>query len=191
MSSRNGRLIIISAPSGCGKTTLCELLVKSVPNIARSVSLTTRKPRKTERRNSDYIFVSKKEFKKEIRNNNILEWALNFGYHYGTPKNKTLRLLRGGKDVILAIDVKGAMKVKRLYPDSVLIFIAPPSLKVLKTRLMNRNTDGMREVDNRIRVAKRELGFLTKYDYVVVNDKIDSAKKKLCTIVLAERYRVR
>ncbi|MBN1871307.1 MAG: guanylate kinase [Candidatus Omnitrophica bacterium] len=187
MATRKGRLFIISAPSGCGKTTLCELLVKGIPRIARSVSLTTRAPRRGEEHDRDYIFVSRARFRQEIRDNNILEWAINFGHYYGTPKRRVSKLLKQGMDVILAIDVKGAMKVRRHCPGSVLIFVAPPSIKELRKRLKKRRTDDKREISKRINTAQRELEYLPKYDYVVINDNIRRAAERLKSIILTER----
>ena len=167
---KKGRLFIISAPSGSGKTTLCELLKKRVPGLAKSVSLTTRPPRQGERNGKDYIFISAKEFEKLKRRGKFLEWAKNFGHSYATPKDKVLKLLSSGKDVILAIDVKGATKIKRLYPDGVFIFIVPPSLDELKKRLKHRGTDGAKEIKKRIEIAQKEMSYLPMYNYAVVNE---------------------
>jgi len=190
MAKRKGRLFIISAPSGSGKTTLCERLMKRVPHIARSTSLTTRPPRRGERDKRDYIFVTRKEFEDKVKKKNLLEWARNFGYYYGTPKDRVLRLLAGGTDVILAIDVKGAMKIKKLYPQGVFIFILPPSMAELKNRLSKRKTDEGIEISNRMMVARRELSYLPKYTYSVVNDNLKKALDKLEAIVIAERCKV-
>lgn len=191
MARRKGKLFIISAPSGSGKTTLCNRLVKSVPHIARSISLTTRPPRRGEEDGEDYIFVNKKEFKKRIRKKNLLEWAINYGHYYGTPRSTILKLLSRGTDVILAIDVKGAMKVKKLYPDGVFIFILPPSISELKNRLRKRKTDDHRGMSRRLTVAERELSFLPTYTYSVVNDNLKRAADKLKAIVIAERCKIR
>ena len=187
MARKKSKLFIISAPSGCGKTTLCEIVVRRMPDIVRSVSLTTRSPRRGERDNRDYIFVSRDIFRREIKKNNILEWAINFGHYYGTPRRRVLALLKKGKDVILAIDVKGAMKVKRRYPKSVLVFIAPPSISELMKRLKKRRTDNRIEIARRIKIARRELRYLPRYDYVVINDNIKDAAHRLQAIILAER----
>ena len=185
-----GRLFIISAPSGSGKTTLCELLQKRVPRLARSVSLTTRPPRRGERDGKDYTFVTEKEFKKKIRSGALLEWAKNFGYYYGTPKDRVQKLLAGGKDVILAIDVKGAMKVKKLSPDGVFIFILPPSLLELKKRLKRRGADSGKEIRKRIQIAQKEITYLPMYNYTLVNDSIKNAIEQLEAVVKAERRKI-
>ena len=187
---KKGRLFIISAPSGSGKTTLCKRLIKRVPPIVRSISLTTRPPRRSEKNGRDYLFVTKKEFEREKRKNNLLEWARNFGYYYGTPKDRVLKLLARGTDVILAIDVKGAMKIKKLYPKGVFIFVLPPSMAELKNRLRKRKTDGRLEISKRIKVARRELSYLPKYTYSVVNDNLKKATDTLEAIVIAERCKI-
>ena len=187
---KKGRLFIISAPSGCGKTTLCEMLLRRVPNIVRSISVTTRPPRGDERNGKDYIFVSKDEFARLAGKKKLLEWASNFGYYYGTPKDRVLKFLGRGIDVILAIDVKGAMKVKKLYPEGAFIFILPPSLSALKERLRRRRTDRGLEIARRIRVARKEVSYLDKYTYYVVNDNVKKAADKLKAIVMAERCKV-
>lgn len=190
MADKKGKLFIISAPSGCGKTTLCRMLIKRVPRLVRSVSLTTRPPRQGEEDKRDYIFISREEFERQKRKKNLLEWAVNFGYYYGTPKDRVLELIGRGIDVILAIDVKGAMKVKKLYPEGVFIFISPPSISELKKRLRKRKTDNHPEISKRIKVARRELSHLPRYTYSIVNDNLRKATDKLAAIVIAERCRV-
>lgn len=190
MAKRKGRLFIISAPSGSGKTTLCELLVKKMPRLVRSVSLTTRLPRRGERNGKDYIFVTEKKFKEKIKNGALLEWAGNFGYYYGTPKDKVKKLLASGKDVILAIDVKGAMKIKKLYPDSVFIFILPPSLEELKKRLRQRGANNGAEIRTRIEIAKKEISYLPVYNYSVINDNIKNAMAEIGCIIKTERRKI-
>ncbi|MDD5680890.1 MAG: guanylate kinase [Candidatus Omnitrophica bacterium] len=186
---KKGNLFIISAPSGSGKTTLCELLEGKTPHLVRSVSLTTRPPRRGEKNGRDYRFVTEAEFKKRIRSGRFLEWAKNFGYYYGTPRDKILTRLSSGKDVILAIDVKGAMKVKKLYPDGVFIFILPPSLGELKKRLQQRGANSSKEIRKRIQIAKKEITYLPKYNYSVLNDSIKNAVGHLEAIVKAERQK--
>jgi len=190
MPARKGRLFIISAPSGCGKTTLCDRLLRKMPRMVRSVSLTTRPPRKGESNGRDYIFVTQREFRKRIAKGGLLEWAKNFGYYYGTPKRRVETLLSDGVDVILAIDVKGAMKIKRCLGKGVYIFILPPSLSDLQKRLRRRRTDDKREISKRMKIARRELTYARRYDYVIVNDNLDRATRELEAIVTAERCRV-
>jgi guanylate kinase len=190
MAKQKGQLFIISAPSGSGKTTLCELLVKRMPRLARSVSLTTRLPRRGEKNGKDYVFVTEKKFREKIKRGSLLEWARNFGYYYGTPKDKVRKLLIGGKDVILAIDVKGAMKVKKLYPNSIFIFILPPSMEELKKRLKKRRANDGAEIRTRIETAKKEISYLPMYDYSVINDSIKHAMAELGCIIKAERRKI-
>ncbi len=182
-----GKLFIISAPSGGGKTTLCELLEKSIPSLAHSVSLTTRPARKGEKNGRHYIFVSKKEFRERIKKGRLLEWVRNFGYYYGTPKERVLNFLNRGKDVILAIYVKGAMKIKKICPQGVLIFVLPPSIEELRKRLKARGDNSAKEISNRLRIARKEMAYLPRYDYSVLNDNISSAVERLEAIVKAER----
>ena len=186
-SKRKGKIFIVSAPSGCGKTTLCNKLLEDKLNLKHSISATTRPPRKGEIDGKDYFFVSPEEFRAMIKRKELLEHEENFGYLYGTPKKFALGLLDKGKNVLLSIDVKGATKVSRLYPDmSVLIFIMPPTLSELKKRLESRMTDEASSISNRLKIAKREIGYKGRYDYVVVNDSLDAAYKKLKEIIIAE-----
>jgi guanylate kinase len=186
-----GKLFIISAPSGSGKTTLCKLLKNRLPDLTRSISATTRPPRRGEKNGRDYIFLTEKEFKRVRRNGGFLEWAKNFGHYYGTPKDRVLKLIKGGKDVILAIDVKGARKVKRLYPDGIFIFILPPSMEELRKRLRHRGTDSKRNIKKRMEIARKEMSYLPMYDYSVINDTIKNAVEKLEAIVKAERRKAK
>lgn len=188
MAEDKGILFVISAPSGCGKTTLCNKLLKAVPGMVRSISITTRPPRKDEENGRDYFFVSEKEFIRRRRNKNLLEWAKNFGYYYGTPKDKVLNFLDGGRDVILAIDVKGAMKIKKLFPDAVFIFIKPPSVAELEKRLKKRKTDDRLEISRRMKVVRRELSYTPRYKYSIVNDNLKKALGRLISIVMAEKH---
>ncbi|NQU73569.1 MAG: guanylate kinase [Candidatus Omnitrophica bacterium] len=187
--SRKAKLFIISAPSGCGKTTLCKRLLKGKLGLAYSVSMTTRPRRTGERNGRDYYFVSKAGFQKQVKRNGFLEWTKTYGWYYGTPKKNVSNLLKKGKDILLSIDVKGAVNVKRLYPKSILIFIAPPSIKELKGRLKKRNSDNKKEISKRLKIVKRELSYVDRYDYCVVNDSISNAVSKLKDIVIAERCR--
>jgi len=184
---KHGKIFIISAPSGSGKTTLCDKLLASGVDLNRSISVTTRPRRAGEASRKDYYFTSKALFKKGIRQNRFLEWTRTYGWYYGTPKKFVAGLLKKGRDVLLSIDVKGAARIKKLYPDSVLIFILPPSMKELKERLKKRNSDDKKEIKKRLRIVKRELSFARRYDYSVVNDSVNNAVCKLKAIVIAQR----
>ncbi|MDD5427894.1 MAG: guanylate kinase [Candidatus Omnitrophica bacterium] len=181
------KLFVISAPSGSGKTTLCNKLLKDKLGLARSVSITTRPARKGERDGLDYHFVSEKYFRDTIKKNGFLEYEENFGSLYGTPKKFIASRLKKGLSVLLSIDVKGAMKVRKKYPgQSVLIFILPPSLNDLKKRLHSRRSEDKKAISTRLKLAKREIAYKNKYDYTVVNDRLDIAYKKLKGIILSE-----
>jgi len=184
---RKGILYIISAPSGSGKTTLCARLVESVDSLYRSISMTTRAPRPGEKDGIDYIFIEKQEFIKRQKKNEFLEWAKVFGEYYGTPKKHITHMLKRGSDVLLSIDVQGAMKIKRLKLDTVYIFILPPSIAMLKERLINRSTDSKKAIRERMNVSKKEISCSQKYDYVIVNNRLEPALDNLRAIIVAER----
>jgi len=188
---RKGILFIISAPSGSGKTTLCTRLVESVDSLYRSISMTTRAPRPGEKDGMDYIFIEKQEFIKRQKKNEFLEWAKVFGEYYGTPKKHITHMLKRGSDVLLSIDVQGAMKIKRLKLDAVYIFILPPSIAMLKERLINRSTDSKKAIRERLNVSKKEISCSQKYDYVIVNNRLEPALDNLRAIIVAERCRVK
>lgn len=187
MRKKTGTLFIISAPSGSGKTTLCTRLVESVDSLYRSISMTTRAPRPGEKDGIDYIFIEKPEFLKRRKRKEFLEWAKVFGEHYGTPKKHILHMLKRGSDVLLSIDVQGAMKIRRLKLGAVYIFILPPSLAMLKERLVNRSTDSKEAIRQRLNIARKEIACSQKYDYVIVNNRLESALDNLRAIIIAER----
>jgi len=180
---KKGRIFVISAPSGCGKTTICKRVSKRVKSLVPSISKTTRPPRPGEKREKDYHYVSRRLFEKEIKKDNLLEWEENFGYLYGTPKRFVLKTLKKGKSLLLSIDVKGAMKVKKIFPESTLIFIKPPSIKELSRRLKSRNTDAHTAVKNRLNIAKKEVKFAPRYNYIVVNKKLEKAVNEVVSII--------
>ena len=187
MMKKKGTLFIISAPSGSGKTTLCTRLVESVDSLYRSISMTTRAPRPGEKDGMDYIFIEKPEFLKRQKRKEFLEWAKVFEEYYGTPKKHILHMLKRGSDVLLSIDVQGAMKIKRLGLDAVNIFILPPSLAMLKERLVNRSTDSKQAIRQRLNIARKEIACSRKYDYIIVNNRLESALDNLRAIIVAER----
>lgn len=181
------KLFIISAPSGCGKTTLCNKLLEDGLGLANSVSMTTRKPRRGEERGVDYRFVSESVFKKTAKEKGFLEYEENFGSWYGTPRRFVEENIKKGRPVLLSIDVKGAMKVKKVYRNrNVLIFLIPPSIGELKKRLQSRRADRQEDIARRLGIAKKEIGYKDRYDYVVVNDKLDKAYKRLKKIIVSE-----
>lgn len=181
---KKGRLIVISGPSGSGKTTICNRLLKAVPNIEYSISFTTRESRKSEKDGKDYFFVSNDEFQKRVKDGLFLEYARVFDNYYGTSKNWVLEKLESGKDILLSIDVQGAGKIKKNFPDAILIFLIPPSLKILEDRLRKRATDDEKELSKRLAMAKEEMAEVGKYDFVVMNDKVDDAVKEITDIIM-------
>lgn len=184
-----GNLIIISSPSGGGKGTLIRELLESVPDVGYSISLTTRRPRVGEDDGTHYHFVSRKEFDERIAKGELLEYAEVHGNLYGTSIAETEKMTSAGLDVILEIDVQGAEKVRRRMPESVSIFIMPPSFEVLKARLTARATEGSDDLELRLRNSFDEVMKYTRFDYVVVNDELASASRTLGAIVLAQRQR--
>ena len=186
-----GDLIIISGPSGCGKGTICKELIKSSTNITISTSATTRKPRTGEIDGIDYYFISKKEFKEKISNDEFLEFAkVHHNNYYGTLKDKVLTNINNGIDVILEIDINGALQIKNTMPEAIFIFIMPPSMRELKRRLLERNTETKEQIIDRFKKAYQEINEISKYNYVVINDKIEVAVNKVTSIIQAEKCRV-
>lgn len=182
-----GRLIIISSPSGGGKGTLIKEVLESVPDLAYSVSFTTRSPRFGEEEGRHYHFVTQEEFEEEIAAGGFLEYALVHGNYYGTSLSQATRMADEGKDVILEIDVQGAGWVRKRVPDVLSIFILPPSFEVLRARLMARGTENSDDLDLRLRNARTEVLEYVNFKYVIINDEIFSASRKLTSIILAER----
>ncbi len=192
-SKCSGRLFVISASSGTGKTTLARELLREDKNLVQSVSYTTRHPRPDEKNGQDYFFVTKKEFLKKIKKNGFLEWANVFGRTYGTPKKEVEDHLRQGRDVLLLIDVQGAKKVKKTKPDAVFIFLAPPSKEELLRRLYKRGTETQKEISVRYKVATKELKELNELalcDYRIINRQIPVATEALRGIIRAERMKI-
>ncbi len=186
-----GSLIVISGPSGAGKDTVVQKLLSRNKNIVLSVSMTTREPRGNEQEGVDYYYVTKEHFLKEIDKGNFLEYANVFGSnYYGTPKDKVIKNLEKGIDVLLVIDIQGAVKIKEVMPESIFIFIMPPSMKELKKRLIARDTETPEKMLDRFKTAYKEVNEATKYNYVVINDEVEEATKKIEAIITAEKCRV-
>ena len=187
-----GLLIVVSAGSGAGKSTLCRLLLKRRSNLVFSISATTRLPRPGEKEGKDYFFVTDAAFKAMRRRGELAEWARVHGQHfYGTPRGYLDRMRAQGKDVLLDIDVQGALQVKCRYPESVLIFITTPSFEDLGRRLRSRSSETEAQIRQRLADARRELKYLGHYDYNVVNDRIPLALKRLEAILDAESLKLR
>ena len=182
-----GRLIIISSPSGGGKGTLIKEVLEAVPNLAYSVSFTTRSPRFGEEEGRHYHFVSKQEFEDEINAGGFIEYAEVHGNYYGTSKSQIERFMAEGKDVILEIDVQGADWVRKRAPDALNIFIMPPSFEVLKARLRARGTEDPADLELRLTNARAEVMKYSKYEFVIINDEIFSAARRLASVIVGER----
>jgi len=189
--NRKGLLLVVSGPAGVGKGTINLSLISRNSDIRMSVSATTRSPRPGEIDGVHYFFKTEEEFQKMIESGAFLEYMRVFNTHYyGTPKSFVEQELAEGRSVILEIDVQGAMRVKAAYPDAVLIFIAPPSMSELKSRLIHRGTESSEAIERRFETAFQEMELVDRYDYVVVNDILDLAIARAEDIIVAERCRV-
>ena len=186
----HGILFIVSAPSGAGKTTLVEKLVQILPDLTMSRSYTSRAARAGEADGVDYNFISRERFEAMIARGEFLEWADVFGNLYGTSAVETDRWLSTGHDLALVIDVQGARQVRRLRPNCVGIFVLPPSFQALERRLRGRSKDSEPAIARRLEVARQEVSCFLDYDYVVMNDQLESSVERLKSIVLAERARL-
>lgn len=184
-----GMLITVSGPSGSGKGTVLGELIKKRDDVKISVSMTTRQKRNGEIDAVNYYFVTKDYFEKKINEGSMLEYAQYAGNYYGTPKEPVDEMLKAGKAVILEIDVQGADKIKEIYPDVIRIFIMPPSASVLERRLRGRNTEDEETINHRLVIAKGEMKMASEYDFIVINDELESAVKDIETIIDAERLK--
>jgi guanylate kinase len=182
-----GLLIVISGPSGVGKGTVRKALFKlEGHDLVYSISMTTRPPRSGEVDGVDYYFVSREEFERRIAQDSFLEYAEFVGHYYGTPKDKVEAQLEAGKEVVLEIEVEGALQVRKQMPDAVFLFIAPPSKEALYQRLMSRGTETDAVIASRMEKAKREFPLAHKYDYIVINDEVTNAADRILAIIRAE-----
>jgi len=188
---RNGLLIVISGPAGTGKGTVVGKLLEKNPNIKLSISKTTRKPRPGEKEGVNYFFVSREQFEEEIKNERFLEYAEYNNNYYGTPKDFVFEALEKGFDVILEIETKGALQIKKVFSDAVLIFLLPPSIEELYKRLVKRGTESEDEIKARLEIAKNEIKLVPEYDYCVINDNVDDAAEKIQKIIEVEKLKSR
>lgn len=186
MIEQKGILFILSGPSGVGKGTVRKALFEKDTNLQYSISMTTREKRPGEQEAVDYFYRSKQEFEEMIKDNQLLEHAKYVDNYYGTPRQYVEKTLDEGRDVFLEIEVQGALQVRENFPEGVFIFLSPPSLEELKNRIISRGTETEKSVVNRLRAAKDEIELMDAYDYVVVNDYVDSAVDKIQAIVIGE-----
>ena len=185
-----GLLIVISGPSGAGKGTICKNLLSKHPELNLSISATTRSPRAGEVDGVNYYFMTKEDFKDKIADGDFLEYAEVYNNYYGTPKSNVEKILNSGKDVILEIDIQGALKVKENCKGGIFIFILPPSMEELKQRIIKRGSETPESLMKRFKSAYKEINYVSRYNYAVVNDEVELATEKIEAIILAERCRV-
>lgn len=189
-TKEQGNLIVISGPSGAGKGSIIQGLLREMDHLWLSISMTSREIRGGDIPDVSYYFVSREEFEKRIEEGVFLEYASYNGNYYGTPRDKIQEHLNQGIDVILEIEIQGALKIKELIPDAIFIFVMPPSMQELKRRLVTRGTDSREKIVGRFQRAYQEINAVTKYNYVVINDDLDVAIEKVKAILLSEKCRV-
>ncbi|NMA50348.1 MAG: guanylate kinase [Mollicutes bacterium] len=186
-----GFLIVVSGPSGAGKDSICNKVAEDLKNVEISISMTSREPRKGEEEGKNYYYISKEEFEDKIKNDEFLEYAVvHNNQYYGTPKKEIEEKLNQGISIILVIDIQGALKVKEIAPEAIFIFIMPPSMEVLKERLLARGTESNEKVLERFKRAYQEINEFKKYNYVIVNDNLSDSINSMKAILLAEKSRV-
>lgn len=188
---KEGLLVVISGFSGAGKGTLMKELFRVYKeNYALSISATTRAPREGEQHGREYFFVSKEQFEEMIAREELIEYANYVGNYYGSPVSYIEEQRKSGKDVILEIEVQGAIEVKRKFPDTTLIFVTPPSKEELRRRLLGRGTESMEQIENRLLRAKEEALSMEEYDFIIINDEVDAATKRLHHLIQSQHFRL-
>ena len=186
MKGKETKLFVISAPSGSGKTTIVKYILNTFHELTYSISATTRAKRSREIDGKDYFFITNEEFEQKVKNNEFIEWQKFYDYYYGTLSNHVYSKLKQGKPVVLELDVKGALNLKKIFPNAVLIFIKPPELDELKKRLKKRNSESEIDFEKRIQRAKMELSFAGKFDYCITNKNLTKAEEEVKKIIEKE-----
>ncbi|MCT4606410.1 MAG: guanylate kinase [Marinisporobacter sp.] len=187
---KEGLLLVISGPSGTGKGTVCKELLKIEKDIKLSISATTREPRNGERNGVNYHFLEKDVFERQIEQGEFLEYAKVYDNYYGTPKKYVIDEIKEGNNVLLEIDIQGALQVKEKYPKGIFIFILPPSMNELKKRIVGRGTESEEAIQKRFGSALDEINYVKEYDYFVINDEVKEAVKKIRALIRAENCKV-
>ncbi len=190
MAGKKGFLLVLSGPSGVGKGTVCNALLKDYPKLKYSISVTTREKRPQEQDGINYYFKSPEEFEGMIQAGGLLEYANVHGNFYGTPKDFVLEQIENGETVILEIDVQGALQVKQNHPEAVFVFLIPPDMEELRRRIVTRGTETQDVIELRMRNALNEISYIHRYDYIVINNDVQEAAEEVYTIIRAERMRV-
>jgi guanylate kinase len=190
MAKNRGSIFVVSAPSGTGKTTLCRKAAVTLPDLTLSVSFTTRPPRPGEIPDQHYSFIGQDEFKSMTGDGSFIEWAEVHGNFYGTSRKRIESIVSSGKDAVLDIDIQGARQIRRQYPESILVFVLPPSMEILEKRLVDRKSDTREVIEKRLKKAREEISEYKDYDYVIVNDLLEEAFSAFSAIIAAERRRI-
>jgi guanylate kinase len=191
IGSEKGRIFVMTGPSGSGKTTLIDMVRKSVRGLGYSISHTTRKPREGEVNGLDYYFIDRVDFEKMIETHELVEWALVYDQLYGTSISSMNKELSSGKDLLMDLDVQGAREIRKRFPESVSIFILPPSIEILRERLKRRSTDEDANIELRMKEALEQIRSCRDYDFIVVNDDLNIAAREIEAIIIAQRARKR
>lgn len=190
LARTKGNLIVYTGPSGVGKGTVVQELRENLPELGFSISVTTREQRESEKDGVNYFFKTRDEFEKLIQNDALLEWAEFVGNYYGTPRDFVESKINSGQDVLLEIEVQGALQVKEKYPEAIMVFLLPPSFEELENRLRNRSTEDEATIEKRLNKAKQEMGRIKDFQYCIINDEVHKAAESLKSIILAERVKV-